>query len=65
MYNVKFMKYFTKGILKGITYDTVVPWVNLDLATKYVAFLLDHVNTPVKAIGGDDYTCHVIRIEKE
>ena len=65
MFKVKFMKYFTKGIGKGTTFDSVVSFATLDAATEYMGFLIAHSETPVNAIGGGDYTCHVIRMERE
>ena len=65
MYKVKFMKYVTNGLLESLTHDSIVSWTSLDLAVEYVAFLLNHTTIPVKSIAGGDYTCHVVRIEKE
>ena len=65
MFKVKFMKYFTHGIGKGTTFDSVVSFATLDAATEYMGFLLSHTEIPVDAIGGGHYTCHVIRMNKE
>ena len=65
MFKVKFMKYFTHGIGKGTTYDTVLTFATLEAATEYMDFLLSHTEKHVMAIGSGHYTCHVIRLERE
>lgn len=62
-FRVKYMKHFAKGPLKGIAVDANVGFETLEAATEHAAWCLDHTSKPVKAIGNDDYTCHVIRIE--
>lgn len=63
MYVVKFIKSFTKGPLKGLNVDVQVSFPTLDSATQYMNHCIRHITTPVKSIGGADYTCHLARIE--
>lgn len=61
-FRVKYMKHIVEGPLKGIAVDADLGFETLDAATKHAAWCLKHMEKPVEAIGGGNYTCHVIRI---
>jgi len=62
-FTVKWSKEFTKGPLKGLFYDSELSFPTLETACSYIAFLHAHKTIPVKAIGNDDYICHMARID--
>lgn len=61
-FEVKFMKYFVDGPLKGLTFDTTLGFNNLESAQQYAGFLIAHSEKPVFSADKAPYTCHVIRI---
>ena len=63
VYTVRWTKYFVSGNLKGLTYDTSMQFGTLDAACRWISWLHEHIEVPVKAIGSSDYTCHTARIE--
>lgn len=64
-YIVKWFKYFVNGNLKGLTVDSELKFIDLDQASRFVAYLHKHSVNPVESLDSSNYTCHMARIERK
>lgn len=63
---VKWLNIFVLGHMDGVSIEQELDFNNLDSATRYMAFLQSHVETPVDPIAGSSkYTCHNARMITE
>ena len=63
MITIQFTKVFIKGsILEGLTAVDTLTAVNQESAKRYLSFLKQHTDQPVKACAGSNYTVKDVKV---
>lgn len=63
-YKVTFTKRFVGGSIAGIEYRDALHFATPRAAEDFAQHCQRHDSLPVKAIGGADYTCHDVTLER-